>query len=127
MAVKWILEEEHSDRAVALIAENNTLIAPEFLVTEVAQTLVKRIRMGQLAHERLEPAIRYVRLVLRLHPSLPLVNDAVAIALEHDRSIYDALYVALARRTSVPLVSADERLVNALASHDQPVRWVGNV
>jgi predicted nucleic acid-binding protein len=40
--------------------------------------------------------------------------------------VYDCLYVALALRLKGQLVTADERLANALAAH-LPVKWLGTV
>jgi hypothetical protein len=60
-------------------------------------------------------------------PSRLVLEGALEIALETGRSVYDSVYVALAVALECPLVTADERLVNALAggplaSH---VLWVG--
>ena len=40
--------------------------------------------------------------------------DAYRIAVTHDRSVYDALYVALAQQRDTRLITADTRLYNAL-------------
>jgi predicted nucleic acid-binding protein len=56
--------------------------------------------------------------------SRPLLRSAVAIALAFNRSVYDSTYVALAVESNVPLITADERLVNALSARF-PVRWLG--
>jgi predicted nucleic acid-binding protein len=57
-------------------------------------------------------------------PSSELAGDALAIALSTGRTVYDALYVALAVQRKSTFVTADERLVNALATH-WPVKWLG--
>jgi predicted nucleic acid-binding protein len=44
----------------------------------------------------------------------------------YSRTFYDGLYVTLAINCSVDLVTADERLANALAAH-LPVKWLGAV
>jgi predicted nucleic acid-binding protein len=64
-----------------------------------------------------------------LHYGLPTVNgrdlaeDALAIALSTGRTVYDAMYVALAVQRESTFITADERLVNALATH-WPIRWL---
>ena len=40
------------------------------------------------------------------------------------RTVYDGVYVALAVHSNMPLVTADERLANALAARF-PIRWLG--
>jgi len=56
--------------------------------------------------------------------SLILMPEALRIAFAYDRSIYDSLYVALAVQSKTELITADERLANALAAH-LPVKWLG--
>jgi predicted nucleic acid-binding protein len=53
-----------------------------------------------------------------------LLIQALRIAVTFERSFYDSLYVALAMSTKTELITADERLVNALGSRF-PVRWLG--
>ena len=57
-------------------------------------------------------------------PSLALMTDALKIAFTYDRAVYDCLYVALAIQSKVEMITADERLANALASY-LPVKWLG--
>jgi len=59
-------------------------------------------------------------------PTSSLLKDAFAIAATFDRTVYDCIYVALSVASNVPLVTADERLVNALAARF-PVRWLGSL
>jgi predicted nucleic acid-binding protein len=58
--------------------------------------------------------------------SLALLEDAFAIASAFDRTVYDGLYVALALMSKTELITADERLANALAAH-LPVKWLGSL
>jgi predicted nucleic acid-binding protein len=53
-----------------------------------------------------------------------LLPEAIEIAFAHDRSVYDCLYVALAIRYKIEMITADERLANALAAR-LPVKWLG--
>ena len=47
-----------------------------------------------------------------------------SIAITFDRTVYDSLYVALAISHNTSLVTADERLANAVAAR-LPVKWLG--
>ena len=55
---------------------------------------------------------------LRLVPHGPYVRSALAIATRFDRTLYESLYVALALAEQATLVTADTRLVAALASSE---------
>jgi predicted nucleic acid-binding protein len=57
--------------------------------------------------------------------SLELLPEALRIAFAYDRSVCDCLYVALAVQSRTELITADERLANALAAH-LPVKWLGS-
>jgi predicted nucleic acid-binding protein len=57
-------------------------------------------------------------------PSRAFLQEAFKIASGFNRTIYDSTYVAMAAATGRELITADERLVNALGSRF-PVRWLG--
>jgi predicted nucleic acid-binding protein len=48
------------------------------------------------------------------------------MAAAFERTVYDSMYVTLAVISGAPLITADERLANALASRF-PVRWLGSM
>ena len=101
------------------------LLAPDLFWPEFGNILWKAVRQGRISRESAEEAIQ--ALEDRRIPtvaSLPLLKDAFAISAASGRTVYDAMYVALAVISSVPLVTADERLANALAAR-YPVRWLG--
>src|SRR5437762_655880 len=49
-----------------------------------------------------------------LHPYLPLLPRAFAISSTMRVGVYDCVYVALAERESCELITADQKMVNAL-------------
>jgi predicted nucleic acid-binding protein len=49
---------------------------------------------------------------------------ALRIGIEYERTVYDSIYVALAVQSGRELVTADEKLANALAAYF-PVKWLG--
>ena len=64
-------------------------------------------------------------LPLRAVSTGELAHEALEIAATHGVTPYDAAYVALARRLSLSLVTADESLVRCLAEAPFDVRWLG--
>jgi predicted nucleic acid-binding protein len=51
---------------------------------------------------------------VRLAAGRDLLTPALELSLELRHPVYDCLYLALAQRRGVPLVTADERLISAL-------------
>lgn len=70
--------------------------------------------------------VQFARAPLKTAATAGLLAAAWQIAMRHDRSVYDALYVALAASQSCPLVTADRKLFNALKDHAGVVHvlWV---
>src|SRR3972149_5260364 len=64
----------------------------------------------------------FFQLGIPLARASDLVTEALDVALEFRRSVYDGLYVALAVGLRWDLVTADERLHNALANNFPHVR-----
>ena len=59
-------------------------------------------------------------------PSYSLIAPALEIAMQHDRSVYDCIYIALAKVSRSEFITADERLANAVAAY-LPVKWLGAI
>jgi predicted nucleic acid-binding protein len=57
-------------------------------------------------------------------PSRDLVEHAFDIAIKFNRTVYDSIYIAVATRHGAQLITADERLANAVAAYF-PVKWLG--
>jgi predicted nucleic acid-binding protein len=55
-----------------------------------------------------------------------LLDAALDIALSYNTSVYDSIYVALAKKTNTLLITADRKLANTLAG-SYPVRWLGAI
>jgi predicted nucleic acid-binding protein len=88
------------------------MTAPDVIDAETASALRRLERSGAITSKRAGQALAdsIDSSILRL-PVLSLMRDAWG--LRENLSIYDALYVALARRLRCPLVTADHRLARA--------------
>jgi predicted nucleic acid-binding protein len=101
------------------------LLVPDLFWPELGNILWKAVRCGRMLRKSAEEAVRsFTDRPLATAPSLPLLDDAFAIAAAFDRTVYDCIYVALAVASDRPLLTADERLANALGVRF-PVRWLG--
>jgi predicted nucleic acid-binding protein len=89
--------------------------------------LWKAVRKERISRQSADDALQSMsELRIPTLPSQPLLRDAFTIAARFQCTVYDCTYVALAVASERPLVTADERLANALAAHF-PVRWLGSV
>jgi predicted nucleic acid-binding protein len=134
VAAKWLLpasDEPLAHEALALLRrytrDEVRFLVPDLFWSELANVLWKAVRKQRCSARTAESALaRAIELGLLTVPCLGLLENALSIALRFDRAAYDSLYVALALSTDSTLVTADERLANALATHF-PVRWLGSV
>jgi predicted nucleic acid-binding protein len=69
---------------------------------------------GSASAEAKERLDRLLRAPVRSAASRDLLKPALELSLELRHPIYDCLYLALAQRRGLPLVTADERLVSAV-------------
>ena len=115
VAVKWFVPEVHSEAASKLLDEAYDLHAPDLLLPEFGNTLWKKFRRDELNKADVKSVVQALSVVpLAVHPSLVLLDAAVAIALQTSRTVYDSFYLALAVLLKCPLMTADDRLFNAL-------------
>jgi predicted nucleic acid-binding protein len=117
VAAKWLLAEVDTDKAAALfqawVAKRIGLLAPEILPVEVSSALWKRVMRGLLpVAEAMRLQNEFNDLGIPLHPIGELADDAFDLALRFRHSVYDGLYLALARKTGADFVTADEKLFN---------------
>lgn len=119
--IKCYLPEVDTDKADAILADAYSsrveLIAPEFLLLELASILWKhvyQVKMSRALAEAVMADLEYAP--VKYHDLRPLLAQAFDLAATHQRTVYDMLYVALAVREGCDFVTADERLANSLAS-----------
>lgn len=134
VAAKWVLPpagEPLVEEAIELLARYAAgelhFIVPDLFWPELGNILWKAVRQGRCARVAAETAIK--EMLGRKLPTLPsadFLEEAFAIAATFDRTVYDSLYVAVAMSRRVSLLTADERLANALGGR-LPVQWLGSV
>ncbi|HYC88581.1 MAG TPA: type II toxin-antitoxin system VapC family toxin [Thermoanaerobaculia bacterium] len=100
-------------------------MAPDLLFAEVANSIWKKTLRGELtAIDSHQLAADLERIAVETIPCRELAADAHALALITSRSVYDSVYAALAIRLETRLITADERLVSALAAFPKVAGYV---
>jgi predicted nucleic acid-binding protein len=117
VAVKWVLPEADTPRALALRDDFRRLIhelvAPDIFPVEVAHALTRAERSGLLRAQEANAKLNDALLTAPdLHPYLPLLRREVEISSHQRLGVYDCLYVALAEREQCELLTADARLAS---------------
>jgi predicted nucleic acid-binding protein len=102
----------NASRAVAILQDGVTLIAPDFLIAEVCNVASRSARFGRISQAQLgEIAANLPRFFDALVSATLLAPRAAAIAGQLDHPVDDCLYLALAAAEQADLVTADTRLV----------------
>lgn len=132
VAAKWCLPAPHEElvpQAEDLLASYRRgeirFLVPDLFWAELANVLWKAVRLGRISTERAASALSLVGdLGIPAVPSFDLLPQALFLATSHGRTVYDSLHVALALQSKSEMITADERLANALAAK-LPVKWLG--
>jgi predicted nucleic acid-binding protein len=132
VGAKWCLpaqEEAFAKQAEELLEAYGRreiqFVVPDLFWTELGNALWRSVLKRRMSHSAADSA-----LLTMLDLDIPVLNsgefisDALAIAVNHGRTLYDSIYVALAKSVQSDLITADERLAKALAAYF-PVKWLG--
>jgi len=119
VAVKWVVQEDGSDRAQLLSRVD--LESPDLLWIECANILWKKVRVGDLDGREAAGRLELLhRPPVALVPSRELLGSALQLALDLKHPVYDCVYLALAVRRQIPLVTADRHLPTAVRKLKKP-------
>jgi predicted nucleic acid-binding protein len=121
VALKWVLNEPGSSKAIALRSEFRNkiheLVAPDTFIVEAAHALTKAERRGIV-----QPGEGQILLADILttpphfEPFLSVLDRAMEISSQKGVGVYDCLFVALAEQEHCDLVTADAKLLRNLPS-----------
>lgn len=119
VAFKWLIPEEDSDRAFALIGQG-PLNAPSLIFSEVGNALWKLMTSEQILKDSGASAqLAALDQLVIAHDDAELVPRALELGLHLGHAIYDCVYLALAERLSMPLLTADAKFLRKL--EERPV------
>lgn len=131
VVAKWFFPEELQQQALALysdwISKTVDLVAPDLIFAEVSNITWKKQRLSLITPAEATSTIEDLLLLsIPIVESQTILRQAYSLASRFERTVYDALYLALAASMPAILVTADLRLYNAVSSHLEFVQYLGN-
>jgi predicted nucleic acid-binding protein len=133
VAIKWLLKEERSDRAIALYEAtakaNQPIVAPPLLPLEITNILRQRMRTqnGISLIRATEHLAAFLALPVEFHNPVGLHFQALVLADALGLpATYDAHYLALAEHLGCGLWTDDQRLIRQVGTSVSFTRWIGD-
>jgi predicted nucleic acid-binding protein len=131
VGIKLFVVEPLSDRVDSLfghLADDppSRLYVPDLFFIECANILWKYVNQFSYAAEAARQNVADLgALALAAVSTSILAEQALGVALEYGVTAHDSAYVALAERLSLPLVTADEKLVKRFENSPIDIRFLG--
>ena len=126
LVIKWFIPEIHSKKSVLLQKYSaSELFAPDFIQIECANILIKKVRRKEI-QQSLADQIQatLLQMPVQLYSWQNLMVDAISVAHLTYRSIYDCLYLVLAKQLEGEMVTADKKLYFALKNSKEWGRYL---
>ena len=133
LVVKWLVTEEYSDRALALLRSWNIQLvraaAPILVRFEVANVLHKRVVRGDISTEAaLQHVSEFLTSGVEMRDDPEIHVRAVELAGRlRQGAAYDCHYLALAEVLDCELWTADRRFYRSAGRGIDRVRWIGEL
>jgi predicted nucleic acid-binding protein len=130
--VKWFIPEVGAAPAHALLAAGDELVAPELARIEVASALVRKGLREELTGADVETTLgAWCRALsegqIFLLPNSEDIEAAAKLALELRHPLPDCLYLAIAERLGVALITADRVFARRAARRSNLVQVLEDV
>ena len=134
VAVKWYVPEVHEVESKQFLDPTLTLHVPELFFPEFGNILWKKARLlkvPEISEDEGRDILRLMAAVsMTAHPTAALLEAAYDMAMGTGRqTVYDCLYLALARDLNCRFVTADRAFFDAIkvGSHAPHIHWVADV
>ncbi len=117
VALAWFLDDEQAPQAdnvrTRLIRER--AYVPQLWHLEVRNGLIIAERRGRLSATRINECLEAIKRLPIQTDSEAVLDTVVSLARMHNLSVYDAVYLELAKRRDAALASLDGALLRAAA------------
>jgi predicted nucleic acid-binding protein len=119
----WAFVDEDDPRASAALdrIRNDEALVPSIWWFEIRNTLVINERRGRLTEAETAAFLRTLSRLAVTVDRQPGEAEVLALARRHRLSIYDAAYLELAQRETLPLATLDRELISAARVEQVPL------
>ncbi len=119
-AANIILRTDLAPALIERLGQGRLVIAPSLFHSEIANTLWKYVRCGDLSKDTaLARYAEAVGLVDAFEADEALATEALSAAIRYNHPVYDLLYVILARRHGCRVLTVDKRLITLAGQIDE--------
>jgi len=119
-AANIILRTDLAPALIEKLGQGRLVIAPSLFHSEIANTLWKYVRCGDLSKDTaLARYAEAVGLVDAFEADEALATAALSAAIRYNHPVYDLLYVILARRHGCRVLTVDKRLITLAGQIDE--------
>ena len=113
VAIKWFVEENLHDEALALLQHSDRLQASELVAAELANVVWKKRRREEITQSQARTVVSAISNYLSvLYPIVLDHERALELAVFLEHPVYDCLYLACAERVGGVLVTADRAFLH---------------
>lgn len=131
VAIRWFVPQSYWQVARSILADLRRnevrFIAPRVIIPEFGHVM-RKLAVGKIIEEAeaRDSLLRFLDLPIELMEDKPLSTQALDLSLANMATFYDALYVALAMREDLKVLTADKPMTTAFAKLDRTV-WLGDL
>jgi len=119
-AANIILRTDLAPALIERLGQGQLVIAPSLFHSEIANTLWKYVRCGDLSKDTaLARYAEAIGLVDAFEADEALATEALSAVIRYNHPVYDLLYVILARRHGCRVLTVDKRLINLAGQIDE--------
>ena len=112
VGLKWFIEEHRSPAARKILEKGTSFIVPDIFIPEICNVVWKKFKNQEVTAEQGQAIVTNVPAVIdHIVPTAELAQRAFALAVQFNHPVYDCLYLALAERESITLITDDAKLV----------------
>jgi predicted nucleic acid-binding protein len=112
VGLKWFIEEPRSTAARKILEKGKAFIVPDIFIPEICNVVWKKFKIQEITAEQGQAIVTNVPAVIdHIVPTAELAQRAFDLAVQFNHPVYDCLYLALAERESITLITDDAKLV----------------